>query len=120
MKVIELLNDYQKLPEYSEVELEDVNQVSLFGDRPINIAATRGAIDEMATLIANGAHINNSGEHGYTPLHNAVEQGHVLAVEWLLKHGADSSLQNANGLNPLDLAKALDENDIITLISSRI
>ncbi|MEZ5627899.1 MAG: ankyrin repeat domain-containing protein [Rhodocyclaceae bacterium] len=63
-----ILTDYESLPEYSGLNLVDVNQVNLFGDRPINIAATRGSSEELETLVAHGAPtINDAGGYGYTP-----------------------------------------------------
>lgn len=116
MNITELMADYQTLPEYSGLNLVDVNQVSLFGDRPMNVAATRGSIDEMALLVAHGARVNYAGEHGYTPLHNAVEQGKLSAVLWLLAQGADTALRNAAGETPAALARILGENEIASLL----
>ena len=112
-----VLEDYQSLPEYTGVTITDVNQLSLFGDHPINVAATRGSIDELGVLLANGANLNASGEHGYTPLHNAVEQGKKAAVQWLMENGADVSLKNDNGETPESLARLLDEGEIAELLA---
>lgn len=70
-----LLAEYSALPEFSGLECADVNSLGLFGDRPIHIAATRGDIDEIQLILGHGADINCKGEHGYTALHDAVEQG---------------------------------------------
>lgn len=118
MKIDDLIKDYESLPEYSGLKLGDINQVSLFGDRPINIAATRGSIDELALLVAHGACVNDAGEHGYTPLHNAVEQGKIEAVKWLLANGADRSIRNHKGEKPQELAKLLEEDSIAAVLES--
>ncbi|MCW1978658.1 ankyrin repeat domain-containing protein [Xanthomonas campestris] len=112
-----IFEDYERLPEYSGIKLDNINTVSLFGDRPINIAATRGSIPELELLFHRGADINNPGEHGYTPLHNAVEQGMQDAARWLIEHGADRSCKNISGLTPKELATLLDEKNIIELLS---
>lgn len=117
MLLADLLEDYGQLPEYSGIELVDVDQVSLFGDRPINIAATRGSIAEMETLLSAGADLNSPGEHGYTPLHNAVEQGAKEAVEWLISNGANRLAINDWGMSPSDLAAALNEHVIGELLT---
>lgn len=114
-----ILTDYESLPEYSGLNLVDVNQVSLFGDRPINIAATRGSIEELETLVAHGANVNDAGEHGYTPLHNAVEQGRLEAVVWLLAHGADKALPNDAGETPAELALVLEDVRIASLLQQK-
>jgi uncharacterized protein len=112
----DVLGDYQTLPEYLGLRLSDVNQVSLFGDRPMNVAATRGSIDEMEVLTMHGARVNEPGEHGYTPLHNAVEQSQLDAVRWLLTHGADKSVRNSAGETPGDLARVLFEEEIVAVL----
>lgn len=116
MNLQSLFSDYQTLPEYSELVLDSVSCVSLFGDQPIHVAATRGAIDELTVLLENGANINVPGEHGYRPLHDAVEQGHVEAVRWLLRNGADRSLRSKNNLSPFDLAELLGEIEIAEIL----
>ena len=107
-----LLADYQTLPEYLGIVLSDVNQRSLFGDFPLSVAAVRGDVDEIRTLVAAGAQLNARGEHGYTALHSAVEQGHRDAVEFLLALGAERDIRTDIGLTPADLAELLDEPTI--------
>lgn len=114
-----ILDDYRSLPEYSGLPLLNVNTVSLFGDWPINIAATRGALHELGVLLRNGADVNAKGEHQYTPLHNSVEQGKLDAVQFLVANGADLSACNSNGQTPLDLAGILEEDLIATYLSGQ-
>lgn len=116
-RVAEILREYSGLPEYSEMPIPAVNDKSLFGDYPINIAASRGLIEEIAALLDNGADINTQGEHGYTPLHDAVEQGHVAVVKFLVDRGANITLKNIDGDTPIELAKLLDETEIYHLLS---
>lgn len=107
-----ILRDYSLLPEYSSMPIPTINTKSLFGDYPINIAATRGEIEEISLLLNSGADIDSRGEHGYTPLHNAVEQGHLGAVIFLVERGANFARVNDDGDSPLDLAKLLVEAEI--------
>lgn len=111
-----LLAEYSTLPEFSGLECADVNSPSLFGDRPIHIAATRGDISEIQLILSQGADINCKGEHGYTALHDAVEQGNRDAVDYLLKHGANPEALNDDGVSPAELAKLLDESEIFHLL----
>ena len=109
-ELVVILDDYRTLPEYSEVLLSNANTKSLFGDWPINIAATRGSAHEMSVLLRFVADVNAQGEHRYTPLHNSVEQGKLEAVQFLVANGADLNARNSNGQTPLDLAGILDED----------
>jgi len=117
-KLEAILREYSGLPEYSEMDVPEVNTKSLFGDYPINIAATRGLISEVSTLLDSGADVNAKGEHGYTPLHDAVEQGHLDAVKFLVGHGASITIKNTDGDTPIELAKLLGENEIHRFLSS--
>jgi uncharacterized protein len=107
MSLITLFREYNELPEYSGLRLMHVNQLSLFGDAPIHIAATRGNLLELQLLYENGANLNLKGEHGYTPLHCAVEQGHLDAVNWLVSSHANVNLKNDDNQSPFDLACTL-------------
>ncbi|MCP1646652.1 ankyrin repeat domain-containing protein [Pseudomonas nitroreducens] len=115
-QIDDLLSEYAQLPEYSEIACNDPNALSLFGDRPIHVAATRGDIDEIKLLLDHGAQINAKGEHGYTALHDAVEQGHVAAVRYLLDHGADPKTVDDAGFSALNLAENLGEEEIVQVL----
>lgn len=101
------------------IKITHVDQVSAFGDMPINDAATRGSIEELETLLGGGADANSAAEHGYTPLHNAVEQGKYEAVESLLRHGAQRGIRNEAGETPGQLASLLGETEIAAYLSDR-
>jgi uncharacterized protein len=113
-----LLAEYSELPEYSEMVLDSVETTSLFGNKPINIAATRGIISEVETLLSAGVNVNERGEHGYAPLHDAVEQGHLEVVKLLLKNGADPNQQTNNMVTPVELSVMLEEHEITAFLNS--
>lgn len=54
-----------------------------------------------------------------TPLHYAVEGGHMGAVEALLKLGADPNIQNERGETALDNALKKNHIDIATLLAMK-
>ena len=106
----------EELPAFSGIDLNDVNQVGPFGERPLDVAAGRGDIEEIQALLEGGADINAAGEHGYTPLHEAVSQGHLLAVKLLMSFGAPVDLRNDFGDTPLDIARVRNRDDLVTLL----
>jgi ankyrin repeat protein len=106
----------EELPEFSEIVLEGVNQIGIFGNRPIHVAATRGSVEELIALIQSGADVNAVGEHGSTPLHDAVGQQKLEAVKVLLNHGALPTSKDEWGSTPFDIAMMHGRNDIADLL----
>lgn len=94
----------ENLPAFCGMELTDVNQRGLFGERPLDVAACRGNLDEILALLEGGAYIDAPGEHGNTALHEAVMQGHAPAVKLLLDYGARQDLKNDWGQTAMDVA----------------
>lgn len=115
-----ILEDYQLLPEYLEVALQDANTVSSFGDRPLHTACTRGSLSDVEVLLAFGADVNAKGEHGFTPLHQAVQHGHLEVVRTLIGVGANVDARNDDGDTPEDLARLLNEAEIESYLTRRI
>jgi ankyrin repeat protein len=60
------------------------------------------------------------GELGNTPLHEAVGQGHVRAINLLLAHGASPNAKNEFGETPLDIARLKKREDIAKLLQDRM
>ena len=115
--VAALLAEYSGLPEYSEMVLDSVDTTSLFGNKPINLAVTRGIISEVATLLSVEVDVNNRGAHGYAPLHNAVEQGHLNVDNLLLRNGADPKQTNDDMNTPVELSIMLKEHEITAFLN---
>ncbi|GCC43380.1 hypothetical protein chiPu_0027295 [Chiloscyllium punctatum] len=57
---------------------------------------------------------------GYTPLHQAAQQGHTDIVNLLLKHGASPNETNMNGSTALAIAKRLgyiSVTDVLNMVT---
>lgn len=78
----------------------DVNQQDLLGDSALHCARTNRLIN---ILIEKGASVNIKNSLGSTPLHKAAQRGDRDVVSLLLRHKADPTIRNNNGL----LAKQL-------------
>jgi uncharacterized protein len=120
MTAVEVLRRYkdEELPEFCDRELSDVNQVGLFGDYPLHVAATRGLVEEVLALLEAGANVDARGEHGYTPLLSAVAQGHVEAARLLLQYGAATDVANDWGDTPLQRARASEIAGLADLLEN--
>jgi len=108
------------------------------------VNAVECADKEMAKLlIAHGADVNTGGDHGQSPLyyaasynkdvielllargantnagpilHNAVARGDREIVRLFLAHGADTSVRDADGKTPLDLATDIGDTAMAELL----
>lgn len=60
-------------------------------------AAASGDIEAMEKELAAGGSVDVQGENKLTPLIMAAYSGNMASLEWLLEHGADPNLKNADG-----------------------
>ena len=95
---------------------ETVHTRDGFRNLPLSRAALRGSAEEINLLLKAGADINAQGEHGYTALHEAVEQGHLDLVKLLIQWGADPSICNVNGDCATSLAQIHADEPISQLL----
>ena len=68
---------------------------------PLHIAATRGHVATIRSLLAGGADADARAEGGFTPLHIAAQRGDSAAIRALLAGGADADARAADGTTPL-------------------
>lgn len=83
-----------------DIPLTGVNQLNVFGEAPIHVAAWKGQPRDLKWLLENGADVNQKGEYGMTPLHYAYMGGKGENVQFLLNAGADPSMRCEAGLLP--------------------
>src|SRR3989338_8435863 len=91
-----------------------------FGYTAAYWAARGGSAASLQKLLQSGANPNAICEYDKTtPLHGAVEGGHLAAVELLLSHGADRHAANNAGLSPLRIAEKTNDIHLIALFHSK-
>lgn len=86
------------------------------GETPLMIAALKGRVEVMNTLIQRGARINKTG---WTPLHYAAAGPSLDAVELLLAHDAALEAIAPNGNTPLMMAAGYGAIDSARLLLRR-
>ena len=68
----------------------------------LHFAAREGQLDAIRELVAGGADVNLAGAGDKTtPIIEALINGHMDIAKFLLDHGADPKMANADGLTPL-------------------
>jgi len=111
-----ILAEYSELPAFLGVEMNGPNTRGNTGEYPIHVAAIQGNIEYLCILVEGGALIDQQGEHGYTALQEAVEQGHIQIVKYLLSCGADKFIQNDIGLNSMDIGQQGKHTELIRVL----
>ena len=66
-------------------------------------AADWGALDRLASALAEGEDVNAADSAGNTPVMLAARRGHFETVRFLAERGANLNARNKNGLNALML-----------------
>ena len=79
---------------------------------PIHAAVEGKGDDVVRILLENGAEQIRMWD-GRTPLHIAVQNGRKELLEVLLAHGADLQAINAKDQTPIELAYALEREDLV-------
>ncbi|MCU0463371.1 MAG: ankyrin repeat domain-containing protein [Anaerolineae bacterium] len=95
----------------------ETNIVDYHGKTALHVA-TNAAI--LKRLLELGLPVNSVSRTGDTPLHNAVFRDSLKMVELLLNYGADVTIQNRDGLNPVRLAKHKGHRQVLDKLERHI
>lgn len=72
-----------------------------FGQSLLQVVAD-GDIDQVKSLLSQGADVNAKDEKGQTALHLAVREGHLALAELLLSKGAEVDVKDKFGWTALN------------------
>ena len=90
-----------------------------WGDEALFLAQSNGHLEVMLVLVEASAVLDKKKIDSKKLFFFAVEQGNVAATQILVgKHGVDRSIQNADGVRALQIAKAADDEDMMMLLRS--
>ena len=80
-------------------------------------AATHGGHTKLITVWLTRDDVERTAADGSTLLHVAAQGGRAAAARQLLGKGADPAARDARGNTPLDLARAGDRAEVVSLLS---
>ncbi len=83
---------------------------------PLHIAAQEGKHDVVEVLLKSGAKPNVQNAAGRTPLHETMS-GTVAVM--LVTHGADKTIKNKEGNNPVEAAKKDDKQEVLKALKAK-
>ena len=91
------------------------------GMYPLNHAAKFGYLEIIKALDGRGCDINVSDDKGYTPIHNACNNGHLSVVEYLSsKPQCNLEVLDNTGHQPLHYALCQEHKEIVTLLRENV
>ena len=80
--------------------------------------ARQGEVKKLECFRLAGANLSASTNMSrQTPLHAAVETAQEMAVSFLLEKGVEKPRKDVYGRTPLDIAKLLNRNDIVKILT---
>ncbi|KAL8962669.1 MAG: hypothetical protein Q9183_005122 [Haloplaca sp. 2 TL-2023] len=86
---------------------------------PLTVAAGFGLTDIVASLLDQGAEIDETRFQGMSALDMASRNGYVSVVRLLLDRGANLHQAQKNGVNPFIMAAAWNRSDVVRTIFER-
>ena len=116
--ISEVLARIGTAPDFAGVQVVDPNTRGNCSTYPLHVAAVSGDCEAIQVLIAAGARIDQQGEHGYTPLMEAVAQGKTEVAELLISLGAKAT-PSEDGEIPSSLAGILGNDRLSQMLRSK-
>lgn len=103
-EISEIRTKYYYLVNYTSEDpnapIDPANYVDSNGDNLLHIAAQLWDLKTIETLLGGGLDVNQTGDMGCTALHYARMKGREEVANFLLKHGASTSVLNDFGKTP--------------------
>ncbi len=98
----------------------DPHTKNKLGMTPLHMISKQGRMEAVLALLRalkeKNSNIDERDNAGNTPLHYATQTGKKDLVEELLKAGADSSLRNKKNETPLDIARELGHDEVLSIL----
>jgi ankyrin repeat protein len=79
-------------------------------------SATKGYLEDLISVLEQGANVDMKDELGNTALHMAAAAGHTPIVKKLLENNANVNIQNNQGNTPLHQATWRNHPEIVKML----
>ena len=86
---------------------------------PLLAAFIKDDFSTASSLLQRDADVNVLDKRGFSPLHQASEEGRIDIVRFFLEHDADINLQSSTGITPLGFASHAGEIEVSRLLLQR-
>ena len=113
--VLAILERVKQTADFGYVDFSDINATNELGDNALHCVIVWGDYEAAKILLAHGINVNQKGEEGFTPLHQACSFGHKEIVRLLLESGADTFARTAGDL-PFTTARLSGHDEICELL----
>jgi len=105
-----------KAPDLGAFEYDPKKTKRQSGVKWLHQAVRDHDIVKIQSLISEKADVNEKDWLGYAPLHWACYFGHADVAQLLMDGGANPSLTSDTGRTPVEIAKAMDYEQIVELL----
>lgn len=115
--VLAILERVKQTADFGYVDFSDINATNALGDNALHCVIVWGDYEAAKILVTHGINVNQKGEEGFTPLHQACLFGHKEIVRLLLESGADPLARTAGDL-PFTMGRLSGHDEICELIGA--
>ncbi|XP_064129359.1 ankyrin repeat and death domain-containing protein 1B [Loxodonta africana] len=107
-----------RIAEYliQDLHLKDLNQPDEKGRKPFLLAAEKGHVEMIETLISLNLHTSEKDKEGNTALHLAAKHGHSPAVQVLLTQWQEINETNELNVNALQIATRNGHGSLVSFL----
>jgi cytohesin len=115
-------NGYNEIAEMLTEKGADINLPDdYYQYTPLHFIASNGNMRLFHLLLAQGnIGLDAKSKDGSTPLHLAAYNGHIMLVEALVKAGADTDIENNEGLTAADVALKRGQQQAAKIIQQKM
>jgi ankyrin repeat protein len=114
-ELVALFNRLKQTATFDHVSFDDINATAIDDENALHWAVVQNDLAAARLLIEAGINVDQHGDLGHTPLHDACSFGHRDMVLFLIESGADV-LARTEGDTPFELARLSGHTEICDLL----